>query len=99
MRLNTPVSTITETGKLTPFQTSPDFYVSAVQVYENTVRNGEIAHNEQFLLFPQCFLPVWRTFCHFHRIQNFFSLEESKTFCLGKVKKKKKKKKSKLKGR
>ena len=22
---------------------------------ENTVRNGEIARNEQFLLFPQCF--------------------------------------------
>ena len=23
---------------------------------ENTVGKGEIAHNEQFLLFPQCFL-------------------------------------------
>ena len=23
---------------------------------ENTVRKGEIARNEQFLLFPQCFL-------------------------------------------
>ena len=31
---------------------------------------GEIAHNEQFLLFPQCFLPFWRNFCHFHQIQN-----------------------------
>ena len=31
---------------------------------------GEIARNEQFLLFPQCFLPFWRTFCHFHQIQN-----------------------------
>ena len=29
---------------------------------------GEIAHNEQFLLLPKCFLPVWRTFCHFHQI-------------------------------
>ena len=37
--------------------------------FENTVRKGEIAHNEQFLLFPQSFLPIWRTFCHFHRIQ------------------------------
>ena len=37
---------------------------------ENTVGKGEIAHNEQFLLFPQCFLPIWRTFCHFHQIQN-----------------------------
>ena len=25
--------------------------------FENTVGKGEIAHNEQFLLFPQCFLP------------------------------------------
>ena len=36
----------------------------------NTVGKGEIAHNKQFLLFPQCFLPVWRTFCHFHHAQN-----------------------------
>ena len=28
---------------------------------ENTVKKGEIARNEQFLLFPQCFLPIWRT--------------------------------------
>ena len=25
--------------------------------FENTVGKGEIARNEQFLLFPQCFLP------------------------------------------
>ena len=31
---------------------------------------GEIARTEQFLLFPQCFLPFWRTFCHFHKTQN-----------------------------
>ena len=37
---------------------------------ENTVGKGEIAHNEQFLLFPQCFLPSWRAFCHFHQIKN-----------------------------
>ena len=30
----------------------------------------EIARNEQFLLFPQCFLPVWITFFHFCQIQN-----------------------------
>ena len=28
------------------------------QAFENTVGKGEIARNEQFLLFPQCFLPV-----------------------------------------
>ena len=32
---------------------------------ENTMEKGEIAHNEQFFLFPQCFLPFWTTFCHF----------------------------------
>ena len=36
--------------------------------FKNTVGKGEIAHHEQFLLFPRCFLPFWRTFCHFHHI-------------------------------
>ena len=36
--------------------------------FENTVGNGEIARNEQFLLFPQCFPPICRTFYHFHQI-------------------------------
>ena len=45
------------------------------------------AHNEQFLLFPQCFLRVWITFFHFCQIwncssANFFSLKESKICCL-----------------
>ena len=31
---------------------------------------GEIARYEQFLLFPQCFLPIWRTLCHFHQSWN-----------------------------
>ena len=42
---------------------------------ENTVRKGEIARYEQFLLFPQCFLLVCRTFfllfsklCQFGRV-------------------------------
>ena len=35
---------------------------------KNTVGKGEIARNEQFLLFPQCCVPFWRTFCHFHQI-------------------------------
>ena len=33
--------------------------------FENLVGKGKISHNEQFLLFPQCFLPIWVTFCHF----------------------------------
>ena len=35
---------------------------------ENTVGKVEIARIKQFLLFSQCFLPVWRTFCPFHQI-------------------------------
>ena len=38
--------------------------------FENTVGKGEIARNKQFLLFPQCFLPILITFCHFHQVQN-----------------------------
>ena len=36
--------------------------------FENSVGKGEIARNEQFLLFPQCFLPVWITFFRFRQI-------------------------------
>ena len=38
--------------------------------FENTVGKGEIARHKQFLLFPQCFLPICRTFCHCHHIWN-----------------------------
>ena len=38
--------------------------------FENIAGKGEIAGNKQFLLFQQCFLPLWRTFCHPHHIQN-----------------------------
>ena len=38
--------------------------------FENKLGKGEIARNEQFLLFLHCFLPVWRTFCHFHQLWN-----------------------------
>ena len=42
--------------------------LSLTRSLENTVGKGEIARNKQFLLFPQCFLLVWRTICHFHQI-------------------------------
>ena len=57
-------------GSLTRSQTSPGFYLSAVQFkitksrldrekfsnrLENTVGKGEIARYQQFLLYPQCF--------------------------------------------
>ena len=49
----------------------------------NTVEKGEIAHYEQFLRFPQCFLP----FIKYKNIKlssaSYFCLEESKFCCLG----------------
>ena len=55
---------------LTLPQTSPGFTCLQYKSPENTKGKIEIDHNEQFLLFPQCFLPVWRTFYLFHRVQN-----------------------------
>ena len=50
-------------------QTSPGLQYKS---FENAVEKEEIARNEQFLLFPQCFLPILRTFYHFHQILNLF---------------------------
>ena len=44
--------------------------VCSRSIFENTVGKGEIARIEQFLLFPQCFLLVWKTICDFHQIRN-----------------------------
>ena len=52
---------------LTLFQTSPGLQYRS---FENTAEKGEITRREQFLLFPQCFLPFWKTFCHFQQIEN-----------------------------
>ena len=48
---------------LNPFPNKPGtFYVYAVQFksFYNTVGKGEMARNEPFLRFPQCFLPLRR---------------------------------------
>ena len=50
--------------------------------FENTVGKVEIAHNKQFLLFPQYFLPVWMNFLPFSSNLKLtpaksFSLEQS----------------------
>ena len=50
---------------LTLSQTSPGFLMSAEQSFENTVGKGEIARNEQFLLFPLCFLILFENFLSF----------------------------------
>ena len=43
---------LTHSHTMTPFDTMGN------KPFENTVGKGEIACNEQFLLYPQCFLPV-----------------------------------------
>ena len=55
---------------LTFSQTSSGFYVQYKSL-ENTVGKGEIAHDEQYLLFPHLFFPIFRTFCHFYQIWSF----------------------------
>ena len=54
--------------RLYPFPNKPWFLCLQYKSFENTERNREIARHEQFLLFPQCFLPFLRTFHHFHQI-------------------------------
>ena len=39
--------------------------------FEINVGKGEIVRNEQFLYFPQGFLPSWRPLCLFHLIKDF----------------------------
>ena len=51
-----------------PFPNKPLFLLLCSASLLKTLRGGEIARNEQFLLFPQCFLPIWRTLYHFHQI-------------------------------
>ena len=53
---------MSHSNTMTPFDALRD------KPFENTVEKGEIARNEQFLLFPQCFLPVWIAFCYFRQI-------------------------------
>ena len=54
--------------ELTHSHTMTPFDALGIKPFENTVGKGEIARNKLFLLFPQCFLPVWIPFCHFHQI-------------------------------
>ena len=58
------ISTISQTTNFRPFQTEriadDNFKIDKNDrkfsvCVENTVEKGEIAHNEQFLVFPRCF--------------------------------------------
>ena len=76
---------------LNPFPNKPWFLTYPLyKSFENTKRNTEIAHNRQFLLSPQGFLPVWHfsaifmkfkifvcKLCQFGRVLNFFHLGKS----------------------
>ena len=59
---------------LTLSQISLGFTCLQYKLFENTMGKGKIAGNEQFFLFPQCFLPFQGTFCHFHQIWNCLRL-------------------------
>ena len=64
----------TRNSSINPLPNKPWFlHVNNSDSFENTAGNGEIARNEQFLHFPQCFLRVRRTFRHFHHVLNLSS--------------------------
>ena len=70
---------------LTLSPTSPRFYLSAEQVFENTLEKEEIAHDEQFLLFPQCFLLFFAISLNLKlSFSKSLSLEESQMCRFGK---------------
>ena len=73
---------------LNPFPNNPWFLRVQYRSFENTVGKGEIAHNEQFLLFPQCFLTIQNFLLFSSNLkllsENSFNLEESKICHLGK---------------
>ena len=54
------------TSVLTLSQTSLVFTCLQYKSFQNTVSKGEIARNEQFLLFPPSFLPIWGAFCRIY---------------------------------
>ena len=64
-------------------KTSPDFTCLQNNSFENTVGNGEIARDEQFLFFPWCFLSFSSNLKS--SSANSLSLEESKICRLEKI--------------
>ena len=81
---HTLLSTSTGNFCVNTFLNKPWFlHVCRSSLIESTVRKGEIACNEQFLLFPYCFLLICGNFLPFSSnlkmsSANSFSLEESK---------------------
>ena len=53
--------------------------------FENTVGKGEIAHDKQLFVFPECFLLTWRTFLPFSsnsKLSEIFSVWKSLKFVI-----------------
>ena len=59
-----------ENAHYSPLPNKPWFSCVCSMSLLKTVGKGEFVYNEQFILFPQYFLPFFRTFCHFHLIWN-----------------------------
>ena len=67
--------------QLTLSQTNPYFFICLQYMsIDNTVGKVEIARNEQFLLFPHCFLPFLENFLSF---SSNLKLSSANSFCLG----------------
>ena len=67
--------------EINPFPNKPWFLHVCNTSLLKTLGKGEIARNEQFLLFPQCFLLFRRTFWHFIK----FEIVVCKLFQFGSV--------------
>ena len=52
------INPLTDVAILTHSHTMTPFDAPGNRPFENNVGKGKIARNEQFLLFPLCFLPV-----------------------------------------
>ena len=61
-----PFTTIPSFKSLNPFLNKPTCLL--YKSFENMLGKGQIAGNEQFLLFPKCFLPICRTPSQFYQI-------------------------------
>ena len=63
------VSSLIYTGQvLTISKRALVFTCLQYKSFENTAGNGQTAHSKHFLIFPHCFLPVWKTFCYLHQV-------------------------------
>ena len=74
---------------LTLSQTSPGFlHVYSTSLLKTLWEKDKLLVTSNLSFFPQCFLPVWITLCHFRQIWNCrlqtFCLEESEICRLGK---------------